>query len=305
MQVSVVIPTHDRPERLKVALDSLRTLDFDGQLEAIVVNDNGIPVDDVIENAARTVNVRLIDLPVNGGVSTARNAGLEAAKGEYVAFLDDDDVLDPRHLAEALPLLRSGADLVYSSVAIARTRITGTTIGDAEVFVRMDFPLGRELLEVTNHIPPSAVVCRSPRAADAWFDPALLVEEDWDMWLRLIHEHGYKAVHQPRVTAAVHRIPGVRSLTTVSSDDIAGLKPYEDTWNLLTERWPVGSERVREVRRFVPLMFGMAYDMMRDGTPVDFHYYERTVRVLYHALGELPDTDDRVVDGIRAALHGG
>ncbi|MEY9484344.1 glycosyltransferase family 2 protein [Streptomyces calvus] len=305
MLVSVVTPTHNRPDRLKVALDSVRTLDFDGQLEVIVVNDNGTPVDDVVEAAARDLDVRLIDLPVNGGVAAARNTGLEAAKGEYVAFLDDDDVFAPHHLTDTLPLLQSGADFVYNSVVIARTRVTGTTIDQAEVFVRMDFPCDRELLDVTNHIPPTAVVCRSPRAADVWFDPTLMVQEDWDMWLRMIHKHGYTIAHQPRVSSVVHRIPGVQSLTTVSSDDIAALKPYEDTWNLLTERWRVDSERVREVRRFMPVMYRMAYDIMSNGTPVDFHYYERTVRVLYNALGDPSFSQERVVDGIRAALNGG
>ncbi|WP_158239560.1 glycosyltransferase family 2 protein [Streptomyces carminius] len=305
MLVSVIIPTHNRPERLAVALQSVRTLDFDSrQLEVIVVNDHGSPVDDVVEEAGRYMNVQLIDQPSQSGPSAARNRGLEVARGEFVAFLDDDDVFSPQHLAGTLPLLRDGADLVYVNINIARTRVTGTTIDDAEVFVRLDFPFDRGLLDVTNHFAPSAVVCRSPRSAGAFFDTALSVEEDWDFFLKLAHGHGYRVVHQPQVAIALHRIPGVDSLTTPTSDDIAALKTYEDNWHLICERWPATTERAQQVRRFMPVMYQMAYARLEAGVPLDHHYYERTLQVLYRALGDPQPSPEQVEDELRAALDG-
>ena len=304
MLVSVIIPTYNRPERLAVALQSVQTLDFDGQLEVIVVNDHGAPVDDVVEAAGRSLNVRLINQPAQGGPSAARNAGLEVAEGEYVAFLDDDDVFSPQHLTGTLPLLRNGADLVYVNINIARTRVTGTTIDEAEVFVRLDFPFDRGLLDVTNHFAPSAVVCRSPRAVGAFFDTALPVEEDWEFFLRLVHGHKYRVTHQPEVAIALHRIPNVESLTTPTSDDATALKVYEDNWHLICERWPATSERARHVRQFMPVMYQMAYASFETGTPLDHHYYERTLRVLYHALGDPLPSPERVEEQLRAALKG-
>ncbi|MFD3733669.1 glycosyltransferase family 2 protein [Streptomyces sp. NPDC058632] len=305
MLVSVIIPTYNRPERLAVALQSVQTLDFDSeQLEVIVVNDHGTPVDGVVEAAGRSLNVRLIDQPSQSGPSGARNAGLEVARGEYVAFLDDDDVFSPQHLSGTLPLLKGGADFVYVNINIARTRVTGTTIADAEVFVRLEFPYDRGLLEITNHFAPSAVVCRSPRSAGAFFDTSLGVEEDWDFFLKLAHGHKYQVVHQPEVAIALHRIPGVESLTTPTSDDIAALKVYEDNWHLICERWPATTERTEQVRRFMPVMYQMAYASFEAGVPLDHHYYERTLQVLYRALGDPRPSPAQVEDELRAALEG-
>ncbi|MER6010832.1 glycosyltransferase family 2 protein [Streptomyces bluensis] len=304
MQVSVIIPTYNRPERLAVALQSVQTQDFDGELEVIVVNDQGVPVDDVVEAAGRSLNVRLINQESQGGCGAARNSGLEVAEGEYVAFLDDDDVFSPQHLTGTLPLLQKGADFVYTNINIARTRVTGTTIDEAEVFVRLDFPFDRGLLEVTNHFAPSAVVCRSPRAIGAFFDTTLPVEEDWEFFLRLVHGHGYRVAHQPEVAIALHRIPGVESMTGPSSDEAAAMKVYEDNWHLICERWPATSERAQNMRRYMPLMYQMAYAKFQENVPLDFHYYERTLQVLYRALGEPQPTPERVEDELRAALNG-
>lgn len=304
MLVSVVIPTHNRPERLAVALRSVEAQGLGDSLEVIVVNDHGLPVAEVIEAQARTMRVRLIEQRVSGGPAAARNAALAAAEGTFVAFLDDDDVWAPHHLATVLPVLRAGADFVYVDTPIARTRVTGETIAEAEVFVRLDFPFDRGLLEVTNHIPPTAVVCRSPRAVDAWFDPDIPVEEDWDMWLQLVHRCRYRVVHQPGTTIALHRVPGVTSLTTPTSDDVKALRGFEDNWHRICERWPSTTARVDRVRRFMPRMYRLAYDMMDGGEPLDHHYYERTLRVLYHALGDPAPSTEQVEAGLVAALHG-
>lgn len=304
MLVSVVIPTHNRPERLAVALSSVAAQGLGDSLEVIVVNDHGLAVDEVVEAASAQLKIRLIDRAVSGGPSAARNAALEVAAGQFVAFLDDDDVYAPNHLATVLPILQAGADLVHVDTPIARTRVTGSTIADAEVFVRLDFPSDRNLLDVTNHIPPTAVVCRSPRAVDAWFDPDLPVVEDWEFWLRLVHQHRYQVVHQPGTTIALHRIPGVASLTTPTSDDVKALRVFEDYWRLVCERWPASTRRAEEVRQYMPKMYQMAYAMMEAGTPLDHHYYERTLRVLYHALGEPAPSPERIEEGLVGALNG-
>lgn len=304
MLVSVVIPTHNRPDRLAVALRSVEGQRMAGDLEVIVVNDNGIRVDEVIQGFVNKLNIRLIDLSTSGGPSGARNAGIEVAEGEFVAFLDDDDVYGPDHLASVIPLLRSGADLVYVDVPIARTRVTGSTISTAEVFVRVDFPFDRALIDVANHISPTAVVCRSPRTVGVWFDTAIVGLEDWDMWLQLVYKFRYRVVHQPKATVALHRIPGVKSLTTPASDDLKTLQHFEHYWHLVTERWPASTERAAEVRRYMPKVYEWAHAMLRTGIAPDHHYYERTLRVLYRALGDPIPSPHQVEDELMAALQG-
>jgi cellulose synthase/poly-beta-1,6-N-acetylglucosamine synthase-like glycosyltransferase len=303
MQVSVIIPTRNRPDRLADALCGVADQRFDGQSKKLG-NDHGIAVDDIVDRFSGRLTVRLPDQPAERGPSAARNVGLRVAEGEFVAFLDDDDVWAPNHLAVTVGRLRAGADLVYVDTPIARTRVTGSTIASAEVLVRLDFPNDRGLLEVTNHIAPSAVVCRSPRAVDAYFDTELEVIEDWDMWLQLINRCGYRVAHHPEATMALHRIPGGASLTIPTAADVKALRGFEEHWERVCARWPASTPRTARARSYIPLLFRLAYQMIEQGRALDHHYYERTLRVLYGALGDPAPSPEQVEAGLIAALHG-
>ncbi|MEI7682145.1 MAG: glycosyltransferase family 2 protein, partial [Betaproteobacteria bacterium] len=91
--ISVVIPTHNRSERLRQAIESVRTQGWK-DLEIIVVDDastDGTPA--LMEDLSKLEpRIRYIRNTVALGGGGARNAGIAAARGEYVAFLDDDDL---------------------------------------------------------------------------------------------------------------------------------------------------------------------------------------------------------------------
>jgi len=113
--VSVIIPTLDRLECLKRALASVRAQQGleDVGVEIVVVDNsrNG--------NALATLadkGVRALHEP-NPGVANARNAGVNAARGRWVAFLDDDEEASPRWLASLVAVARSsGADAVFGPI---------------------------------------------------------------------------------------------------------------------------------------------------------------------------------------------
>ena len=119
--VSTVITTFDRPDGLRRALASVCAHPVDGH-EVVVVNDAGPDVSAVVAEAAAVLPVRLITLPSNRGLAAARKAGIAAARGRYVAFLDDDDVWLPEHLPVALAGLDGGGtEMVYTSCLVAHT----------------------------------------------------------------------------------------------------------------------------------------------------------------------------------------
>jgi glycosyltransferase involved in cell wall biosynthesis len=91
MELSVVIPTYQRPELLRRCLESLREQDLDAQrFEVVVVDDgSGDATSDVLATAASS-NVVALTQPRNAGPAAARNRGVQAAGGELVLFLDDD-----------------------------------------------------------------------------------------------------------------------------------------------------------------------------------------------------------------------
>lgn len=100
-RVSIVIPVYNRPKEIETCLASLQTLDYPAEkMEIIVVDDASR---DHTAAVVRRFNVRLIILPFNRGQSAARNAGVAAAGGEIIAFLDSDCIARPGWLRELVP----------------------------------------------------------------------------------------------------------------------------------------------------------------------------------------------------------
>lgn len=102
-QVSVIIPTYNRANCLSDAIDSALTQTFD-DLEIIVVDDGS--TDETHRILAGYGDRIYVVRKKNGGVSSARNAGLSAARGEWIAFLDSDDIWEPRKLEIQIADLR-------------------------------------------------------------------------------------------------------------------------------------------------------------------------------------------------------
>ena len=115
--VSVVIPTHDRPKFVRKAVLSVLEQDYPGPIEVVVVFDN---CDPVAVRAAASRPERTIITLANGrrpGPLGARNAGIDAATGDIIAFLDDDDEWLPSKLSRQVEVLVSGsAEMVLSGV---------------------------------------------------------------------------------------------------------------------------------------------------------------------------------------------
>ena len=116
MKVSVVIPTFNNEDTIAATVESALTQRFDGEFEVIVVNDgstDGTPA----ELAKFGDRIRVIDQE-NRGVSWARNAGIAAAAGEYIALLDGDDWWTGDKLSKTVPVLERNpaAVAVFSDV---------------------------------------------------------------------------------------------------------------------------------------------------------------------------------------------
>jgi len=104
--LSIVIPTHNRPGSLAACLRGIARLDSPGSLEVIVVDDGGDqPLEPVVRQFDGVLDVRLTRQD-QGGPGSARNAGVALARGDYVAFIDDDCVPGPGWTGALLDALR-------------------------------------------------------------------------------------------------------------------------------------------------------------------------------------------------------
>ena len=116
--VSVIIPVFNGEATIAAAIDSALAQEFGGDLEVIVVNDGSTDATSSVLEAYRG-RVTVLDR-ANGGPASARNVGVQASHGEYVAFLDADDIWMPRKLEKTLAALDSdsGVAMVYTNASM-------------------------------------------------------------------------------------------------------------------------------------------------------------------------------------------
>ncbi|MEM1033423.1 MAG: glycosyltransferase [Myxococcota bacterium] len=204
--VSLIMPTFDRPEWLARSLGSALAQTHE-RLEVIVVNDGGADVSDVIARVDRAGRVTSIRCPQRRGPSGARNVGLALARGDYLGFLDDDDTLDPHHVATLVAELGRGAhEVAYASTR----RILQERRGDTWVTLGVEDPVpdwarahAPDELLVHNPLPILApLFSRRVYETIGGFDETLPVLEDWELWIRMSRQ--FPMVHVPVVTSTVH-----------------------------------------------------------------------------------------------------
>jgi hypothetical protein len=199
-QVSVVIPTHNRPREVRRAIRS--ALDQTAEvLEVIVVDDGSTPELSRLELGSDH-RIRLMRHEVSRGVSAARNTAISAAEGEWIALLDDDDLWHREKLAGQLALAqRTGADFVSSSLLLVTP--------DGRVAGRFPAPTPEDLharLLSVNLVggPSSVMVRRDLFAAVGLFDHQLAVVADWDMWIRLCSVAVPAGLTEPATAVLLH-----------------------------------------------------------------------------------------------------
>jgi hypothetical protein len=194
--VSVIIPTRNRARLLADALQSLCVQSYP-HWQAVVANDAGEDVSAALAGLpeAERARIQVIDLPSQGGQARARNHALRAAAGRVVAFLDDDDRYQPRHLETLVEALRSpGCGFCYSGAEGVTETLSGGRRIEHErwpVFPGLQSP---RVLEVRNIIPIDCWgVRRECLEAAGPFDETLPCAEDWDMLLRLSTRTSFRA----------------------------------------------------------------------------------------------------------------
>jgi glycosyltransferase involved in cell wall biosynthesis len=181
--VSVIIATHNRAGLLGRALESVFTQDRLGEqfdVEVIVVDD--CSTDSTPDVVREYSQVRYLRLSTRRGVSGARNAGIEASRGAFICFLDDDDVWLPGRLKLQLPVFERHpeAGAVYSQVF-------HTQSGKAypEPSRAVSGWIFEALLSGNRMCVHSVLIRREAFEKTGYFDESLSSYEDWDMWLRL------------------------------------------------------------------------------------------------------------------------
>jgi len=188
--VTVIISVYDNPAFVNQAIRSVLDQDFE-DYELIVVDDCSEKA--VTDQYVIPRSARLICLSENHGqASTGRNAGIEEARGKYIAFLDMDDIWLPEKLRVQVSALESNPDaaLTFGPVLLVDSELT--PIREQEVS-GIDFchPL-RRLIYGNFICTPSCVLVRRDMMLECgMFEDSLPGCWDWDMWIRLAQHYPF------------------------------------------------------------------------------------------------------------------
>jgi hypothetical protein len=190
---SVIITTHNRPHLLARAVESARAAGTN--IEVVVVDDAS--TDETGSVCTTLPGVSYVRVERNQRVAGARNVGLLASRGEYVTFLDDDDLRLPDSLDEQVKLLeaREQAGLIYGQAVLGDQRGEPTN----QVYPRA-CPEGDVFwtLLCRNFIPcGSAVFRRSCLNRVGLLDSSLPGLDDWDIWIRIAELYPIIALEKP------------------------------------------------------------------------------------------------------------
>lgn len=188
--ISVVIPLYNKEKSVRATLESVLAQTYT-DYEIVIVNDgstdNSVAVIESIIPSFHHSSIRLFSKP-NGGVSSARNFGVEKSRGEYVAFLDGDDLWEPTYLEEAAKLIQD-----FSGAVIYGLGLGSMTNGEkhpAAEFVPAgyrgvvsnlwDNPNTMLAWTSSSSICPRELLLKTPA------NTQLTHGEDLDQWLRLM-----------------------------------------------------------------------------------------------------------------------
>jgi len=224
--VSVIIATYNRAPIISQSIESVLAQTFK-DYEIIVVDDGSSDGTKQLMRERFAGKLVYIRKEVNGGLSAARNTGVKAARGRYVAILDDDDLWLPEKLKMQVGLIEEqpSLGLVYcNSLTInehdeVKGEIKGSKRG----------ALFDELLSSNCLGPPSGVlVPKTVLAQVGYFDENLSALEDWDLWIRVSQLYDIDFVDMPLLRYRVHG--------DNMSKDVTNMQ--RSTFTVLDKYWP-------------------------------------------------------------------
>lgn len=262
--ISVVIPAYNSARTLRAAVDSVLNQDWPS-IELIVVDDGSKDATcAVVAPDAQAGRLQLLQQVRNQGVSAARNRGISAATGDFIAFLDSDDVWTGQHLSQAMDVLSRHGDV---DVVIMNSAVIDLDTGVPHG-TWMD--LRREAFDATTHtdlgqgcqridgrfieavitgcfVHVQALVARRAVFAQLRFDETLRCSEDLDWAIRTVHEGKFTWAWSESVTGSYRLHPDSLAAQTPEKQEFIekiGLNLFSGYL-----RWPGLDDRTRNAIR--------------------------------------------------------
>lgn len=228
--ISVIIPLYHSEKTILETLESVFRQTF-SDFEIIAVNDGSKDSTLDILATIKDPRLKVFSYP-NSGISPSRNRGISHAEGEFIAFLDHDDLWTPDKLELQLKALQenpdaaiaySWVDLIDESSQFIRSHNRYSVSGDA-------FP--KLLLDNIIHTASNPLIRKSALIEVGGFDESVFGPEDWDLFLRLATCYHFVAVPQTQV---FFRMTATSASTNIARQETQTLKVIEGAFSLAPE----------------------------------------------------------------------
>lgn len=211
-KVSVIITTYGRDIKIvKEAVESADNQTFDN-LEVLIIDDNGYGTEKQLDNQkffseSRYRRVRYLVNKKNEGVQFSRNRGILESEGEFVAFLDDDDVWFKDKIEKQMKLMQDtkNCGMVFCDGYYM--------LNDGEVTTKKDHNPDAFKQEITHRMllmndyigtTSQALIRKDALAKGGLFDINLPARQDYEMWLRISKNYTLAGVNEPLYYYRVH-----------------------------------------------------------------------------------------------------
>lgn len=265
--VSVIIPTHNRADLIGRAIESVLKQTYK-MIEIIVVSDGSTDntKNVVSEYAEKDHRIQFIEYFPGGNGNIARNRGIEASKGEYIAFLDDDDEWMPNKLTKQLEIFSNNGNvgLVYTGVHIIYTEEnieyahTGGPNGNLSKSILFGNVIGttstvlikRHILELSGN-----------------FDTELKAVQDFDLWIRICQLCDIGIVREELINYYNYS-----ASNQISSNTDKYIDSYKYIFNKYEELYQKLSKE-ELITRDANILIGIANRCIRNESGKDGRYY--------------------------------
>lgn len=234
--VSVVIPTHNRADLLPRAIESVLNQTY-SNFEIIVVSDGSTDnTEEVVKKyLGKDTRIKFISYSPARGGNVARNTGIDASEGEYVAFLDDDDEWLPQKLEKQVALLDydEKIGLVYTGVHIIY-------VNENVEYNSMSKEHGdlRKRILIDNCVGTTSTVIlrKSILQESGMFDVELKALQDFDLWIRVAQNSKVEVIPEPMIN--YYNYLGKKQVSAVTQKYVDAFgyinKKYEKEMNELS-----------------------------------------------------------------------
>ncbi len=259
--ISIIIPTYNRSQLIVRAVKSVLNQTYQ-DFELIVVDDASTDNTEEVVNSFDDERIRYIRHEENKGEAAARNTGIKAARGDYIAYQDSDDEWFPEKLARQIELLEHASPevgVIYTG--FWKTENHRRTYIPFSWVKQKNGDIHKELLKGNFIGSPVVLIKKECFSEVGLFDERLRNLVDWEMWLRISKQYHFRCVDEPLVIA--HYDSDNISDNLGSLIDATELvleknrKEFEVEKKLLAKHWInignllVAEDRVEKGRRYI------------------------------------------------------